>query len=443
MAESAAPEVERSKGDLLPFVVIAALLLGGFALLSLGGRGAQDRLLDRSPMGVAALAPWLSDQGAEARVSHPRLSPAATELSLRVLPLYDTNLNQTGAEFAGAEEQMGSGDQRDLRWYAFDQKVQDLPTLVVLPKWRGAFALTGIAHQQSLIPTVDLGVILRQIGLEGTSVTRATAEFWTEAPENGSSVSLFHAQLFNPKTLPEGCGTVVPFDLLALVVSCPLEGADHLVYFVSDPDVLNNHGLGVGENARFAVDLVSGLRDGDGDIYVDLSPDLLVEVDRFDERQDYERNYDQLARLFSYPFSLLWAALLIVLSVLFWRGAVRFGPIQRLIAPSREQSKRAAIAAKARLLRLSGNDGRLVSDFVRAQLQELATRRFGRDLGQGAEERFLALLARSDPALAKDFGAAARILIDDAVAMPPAQLQRALAQYHTLFSKVVDHHGPV
>ena len=101
----------------------------------------------------------------------------------------------------------------------------------------------------------------------------------------------------------------------ALVVSCPVAEFEHRVYIASDPDIMNNHGLALGDNASFATALLKAFSaDDDQPVYIDRSPDLLTSLDRDDERQDYERDMTEFKRFFEYPFTLFWAALLIILA---------------------------------------------------------------------------------------------------------------------------------
>ncbi|WP_426037475.1 hypothetical protein [Cypionkella sp. TWP1-2-1b2] len=66
-----------------------------------------------------------------------------------------------------------------------------------------------------------------------------------------------------------------------------------------------------------------------------------------------------------------------------WRGAMRFGPVQQVAEDRLEVSKLAAIDAKARLIRLSRNDGRRVAEFTLTRLQSLAQQTFGAGAATG------------------------------------------------------------
>ena len=85
-----------------------------------------------------------------------------------------------------------------------------------------------------------------------------------------------------------------------LLVRCRKDGQD--IFALSDPDVLNNHGLRLGDNAAFARTLVNDLADG-APVLLDTY-DFLV-IDR--EREPYKkREWSDLLRFFEWPLTLLW-----------------------------------------------------------------------------------------------------------------------------------------
>jgi hypothetical protein len=433
-----------SASSVMPAVVVGGLLLAGFLMLTLLGAGARDRQLNQSQIGLGALTPWLNDQGITARNSHARLSPRLDALSLRVIPIFDLNLAVTRSSPETREDRIKDFNQRDLELQQFRDKLVELESVVLFPKWRGALIETGIAHEQSLAPLDRFSTLIYQLELDGLKLLRDGPEFSTETLWDDYDVSLFHAQRFDVATLPTQCRLSVGFGRDAMVITCDLEGPDHPVHFVADPDLMNNHGMIAAQNAAFTATYIKEIvGSSPHPVYIDNSPDLLTATPDSAERQDYDRGTEELSRFFMYPFSLFWAVLLIVLAVLFWRGSRRFGPVQNLGPAPRELSKRAAIAAKARLLRLSGNDGHMVSDFVCLQLQDLGARSFGGALGQGSEARFMALLARRDPELAQEFSTVTDVLINDGADMTPQTLDRHLATYQTLLKKVVQHYEPV
>ena len=71
----------------LPLILVGLLVLAGLGGLLLLSSGAQDRRLDASVIGLAALEPWLDRQGLAAEQANPRIRPDITQIGLRLLPL--------------------------------------------------------------------------------------------------------------------------------------------------------------------------------------------------------------------------------------------------------------------------------------------------------------------------------------------------------------------
>ncbi|MGL6208473.1 MAG: hypothetical protein ACRC14_01430, partial [Paracoccaceae bacterium] len=132
-------------------------------------------------------------------------------------------------------------------------------------------------------------------------------------------------------------------------------------------------------------------------IYLDTSTEVLLAPEADEEAQYYERDGESLMRYFDWPLSLLWVAGLAVFAVAVWRGSVRFGPVRVVPEDRLEISKLAAIDAKARLIRMSQNDGRMVAEFVHTRLHALADQTFGAGLGEAGIERLYAKFARANP----------------------------------------------
>ena len=415
---------------------------------------AEDRALDASLMGVGGLATWLPAQGIALRQSKPRLRPKAAALSLRILPLYDVDLYAFGSVPKTAAEQALQSSQRDLGHYVFFAKLTNLPTLVVLPKWRTGFATTGVAYPALRIPDQELARLLDQTGLQGLRLNHGPAEFLTAvlaaAPlAEPRKVALYHAQLFNRASLPGHCAEIIGLPAGALLIRCEDLDDIRAAHYLADPDTLNNHGLSLAENAAFAVDLIAGLRPA-GDarpVYLDTGTRLLLDLGET-EAESYTREPEDLARFFAYPLSVLWAVAAIILGVTLWRGALRFGPALTPGEDRMEASKTAAIDAKARLLRLSGNDGRMAREFVQARLAGLDAQIFGRGYGQtgtgdsGVSRLFTHLAARN-PALAADFRAVTTVLTEKDSRLDPADLHRHLETFRDLLERITDGPEPV
>ncbi len=433
--------------DNASLIVVLTVLLGGALVLVLLSTYARDRELDQSVIGLNGLSVWLKQNGVPVRQSHPRLSPHINDLSLRVLPVYDVNLLEEAASPETVRDLIGQQTQRDLSQASFRTKNAELPTVVLLPKWTTGFIETNIAHQQTLIPVSAYDRLFQQMGLTGLKLQRDGPSFSSASIGAGQThdVALFHAQTFDPESVPANCRISQQMGNDVIALACRFIDRNYDTHILSDPDLMNNHGLAVADNALFAEDFLTQLTLGDQKpIYVDTSHLLLTQFEpNQEERRDYERSGDDLARFFDYPLSLLWAAALATLAVVYWRGAIRFGPLEREQNATSNHSKTVAIATKARLLRLSESDGQMVSDFVRSQLMDLTAGTLGSDLGEAGITRYFAHISRRDAALASAFQTVSEDLIFNAHRMTQTDLFTGLETYKTLLEKVVNSNGSI
>ncbi|WP_323718588.1 hypothetical protein [Paracoccus aminovorans] len=430
----------------LPLLIVGLLVLGGLALLFLTGRNAEERRIDGSAVGFALLAPWLDSQGIAAEQANPRLSPQVETLALRILPLHDIDLTQPMRTGGSPRDQFYSGTLIDTDLGNLLSKYDEMSTLVILPKWvAGSFA-RKVLHRSALIPQSRYPTLLEQVlGRSGARLLRPGDGFRSEDSAWGR-IALFQPQVLDPDHLPEGCRSLLDFAGGALVLSCEHPDMPPL-YVLADPDLMNNHGLPLARNGKAAAGLLRKILNGDTrPVYLDPYDASYInvwdEAAEDEQRRDYQRDAEAFARFFDPPFDALWAMMLIVLGVAFWRGAVRFGPLGAVDAAPAEQSKSAAIATKARLLRLSGHDGRMVADYVRADLAQRARQTFGPGAAQAGQARLFAHLARRDPAAAEALRQAAEALATRAPHMPPAELARTLHTYRSLLETLTHGHDP-
>jgi hypothetical protein len=145
------------------------------------------------------------------------------------------------------------------------------PTLLVAPKWMTTPDPLNPAwvNQAGLIDTKPIETMLGTVAPKLTLARRADTAAAQLVRDSGASTTLTgpiqQLQTFQntPNLTPiitDGRGGVV----LAAT-------ADKRVYFLSDPDLLANHGLADLATARFADTLLHSLRDGDGPIAFDVS----------------------------------------------------------------------------------------------------------------------------------------------------------------------------
>jgi hypothetical protein len=418
---------------------IGAVLLGIVALLWLFG-GARE--LQRSAAGFAGLVVWLDENGIDARTFDGQGYLVRGEVGLRVLPLYDTDLAADRVPPATSEEVVAQTSEVDLDGSVVAAKVELLPTLLVLPKWRTGMRMLGAAHPDLLIPEDELARLIGQIrGLRG-QVRRAADYVEFSVPGNAARVGLYH-----PQTLADsGCepliGTAEDMLLGRCLVPAGKAGAAHggsaSFWLLADPDLMDTHGLARAGNAALALDLVREMAAG-RPVVLDLSTEVLtVERTQPDEAPD---GWKQAARLFAWPFAMVWIGFAAVSALVLWRALMRYGPVARLYEDAPRASREVSIEAKARLLRLARHDRALLTAYIRQRLAEVAAELTGPHLPAGADPLSVLtrLAGRRSSALAEELAEAARL--PEYRRDWPDVLLRRLQRFETALAKVRDEFG--
>lgn len=351
------------------------LIVGACALLAAlvffaGGNASSG--LARSPIGTEGLYRWIEAQGQPIIKSHRRLSMNQDDVGLRVLPLYDMDLTRDLDPPGNALEARAMTTIIDLEYWVAYEKIANVPTLVVLPKWRAGVVDLGVLHEQLLIPQSDYRRLLNQIEGGEMRLTRPDIKLMQT-----DDFTLYRPQLFDRRTVTGDCKPVVFVDEGVLIAKCDTYNLFG-VYILSDPDLINNHGLSLGDNANFARTL-NDLAPRNGPILLDTSDTLLLSRDDGAPREQRPRTMDDVSRFWTYPFTLIWIAALSLLIIAFWRGLIRFGPPTKTDDGRIGASNTAAIEAKAYLLRLTGQDHALVADYAQNKLHDLAREVLGKD----------------------------------------------------------------
>lgn len=405
-------------------IVFLTILLGLVALLIFAPW--RGEVYDRSVLGSKGLEFWLADKGIPVVRSDEHIARARSELSLRILPLRAPPQNEDAKK--SSKERMES--------WVLDEKLYELSSLVIFPKWQETIIQEGIARDSELLPvnvaqetSAAMGFDILQLKRPYQGLEEANLSL------NGGkahAVKLYRPQLFDRSRLPQDCKELAGFAAGALLLKC-----EHYnpTYLLSDPDVLNNHGLTQGDNAGFAVTLIESLRGANAvkPVYLDTDSRLLEETEQEEEGRSYERSAEDFARFFDYPLSIIWGAILFVTIISFWRGAYRFGPPVREGDERIEISKTVAVAAMARLLRLSGNDGRMAAQFTQHLLADKAALVFGPTAANAAGiERLYQRLARRDEALAAQLRSTAQALIERGSEMSRSELHSYLETFRKL-----------
>jgi len=213
--------------------------------------------------------------------------------------------------------------------------------LVVLPKWYGSAARGAEwideAHR---LPTAEIDDVLATFEI-GANV--ATSPTMTESSLGVYAVrelgdAEFALVLPRPQLVAWSDAEDAKYD--DLLVRTDVSEAQ-TIWVISDPDVLNNHGLRHAENARFAITLIDQLREG--------GPVVIDEV-----IHGYAQQPSLLRTLFRFPLVLATLQVLICALLAIWAAMVRFGP-RKAAPPPIAPGKDFLIQNTAALLHYGGH----------------------------------------------------------------------------------------
>ncbi|MCX2725046.1 hypothetical protein [Roseibium salinum] len=375
MSETAATSAPR---PLRPETVVIALvcaivLAAGWYVMS-----QRQQALRSSPAGLDGLQVWLTSKGVSAQNFAGGWLMDQTSIGLLVLPVYDTALDEERERPTTKEELLLQQDEYDLNFPTVADKALRVPTLVVLPKWRSGMRLTGLAHPILNVEQERLQATLRKVTGDRTAAPVLAETAFTDLSYRSSDgqdlrATIYAAQMF----ASDACTPIIGREDAMLLADCSLgvsdKGSGGRVLVLSDPDLLNNHGLRLGDNATIALDFIRS-RAEDRNVVIDYSRSTWLRNPETDPVR--ERTWADLARFFGPPFLTLWLGAALTLALFLWRAALRYGPaLPDLAAPG--ASKLLAVRARARLMRLSGQDGALVHDYAAARIAATAAALFG------------------------------------------------------------------
>jgi hypothetical protein len=357
-----------------------------------------------SAVGMSGLELWLTKAGGSVQGFSGGWEVDPSSVGLLVLPMQDTAPDIASDPARSKKEVLFQQDETDLRWLPIYDKADQATTLIVLPKWRSGVRLTGVAHPALWVDAARIdAILLRLTGVSSITLNRTPQAFTTLPYQDTKGAKLaaeiYAAQLFDGTE----CDPIIGSGPQTLLAACPLRSSDVSVLILSDPDLLNNHGLRLGQNAAIARDfLISQAKEGR--ILIDYSPDNWFT--KTDAPVTRDRSWADLLRFFEPPFQALWVGAGITLVLVLWRSLRRAAPVA--VGAGKDTGKMQAIRARARLMRLSGQDGALIGDYASARIAATAARLVGpveaRQISE--EQAFLRFLARRRPDLSADLEAA-------------------------------------
>ncbi|WP_291843424.1 hypothetical protein [Maricaulis sp.] len=415
------------RNDLVNGLALAVVVVLSVALTWMVAVREQVPTLERSALGFDGLVGWLAADGVEARRFLGQGGLSGDGVGLRILPLYDPDLETFGGHGFAPDAAYLADTQRNMFRHVVTMKAETLPTLVILPKWRDGVRLMGATHPEFLIhrdpePITDqpdelvatavdtdeaepvrrdlpaIGDEAADEKLRPTYVSPTVLAVDTPAWED-IEISGFldgTARLRAPQwmVLPDGCTALAGVPERALLGFCEFENLSYWV--LSDPDILNNHGLSEAVNADLARQLVGKLADG-GDVLVDYSTAVFLTA----VPDEHQRSWADLARMLEPPFTWLWLAGAGLLALILWRAGLRGRPLITVFEQGHGAARQIALQAQARLMRNVHADGALIRTLVANRRQALAEAWLGRERRAGhAFQRTVALLRLKDRELA-------------------------------------------
>ena len=374
--------------------VAAVVALVGLTLLLRGGTGA----LFQSATGFEGLRHLLVEEGHPARSFEGGYPIDGTDIGLRIVPFYDLDLQNGRRDPVTRAEALDLEDERDFAWINAGRKAETIRTLFVLPKWRRGMRLSAMAHPEFENSVSRAESLLRLLVGEDAWIDARRAGFTSFASGFGRA-EIYQARTFRAET----CVPIVGTKDAIVLGECTgrlgrFEPVGGSFYVLVDPDLLNSHGLRLGENAEVAPALLSEMAEGKT-ILIDYSNGFWTRTGE-DEPEAPPRTWSDFLALFGPGFRVLWAGLIIASVLALWRGGVRFGPPRRPFADGPGAARSVSTEAQARLLRLSGDNPALLRAYADARIHALSEHVFGLR-ATPSEAALWALLERRAPEAAR------------------------------------------
>ena len=331
-----------------PIVALAMVGVGALSLLfyllfsayapDYSGEGdTRSNAVSRSAVGFAGLAEFLRLQGIPVLLSRGLDEDEFAKASLIILT---PGLNNRTDEI-------------------FD--VTDLePKLIILPKWLAAPdpLRAGWVRNVGLLPKETIAERLLEEDDEKTnSVSQAVGTVRLRLRNGFDGSNVTPAPIASPQTIAGNDLTGYLTDEQNRNLLVRLEGSE--VYILSEPDLMNTHGLKELDTARLAASLIQAMRVGDGPVIFDLT------------LAGYRRSPDLLRLAFEPP--LLGATICALLAALLMgvHAAVRFGsPVER--ERSLALGKKGLADNSAALIAMVGREHRIVPRYALAIRRRVA-----------------------------------------------------------------------
>lgn len=364
--------MNRSLGVLVA-VSALSLILGLYLSLSGSGEtlfnnGANS--FSRSLLGHSGLVDLLRDLDVPVHVGR---TPPGAELPADMMTLV------AEPRFDGGERREGAAEEA---WREYDSFAWNL--LLVLPAWEAVadpFRPAWVAGRDRVPPRAHER-LLEVIGLPAEIVhaDSMAATGW-HLPDGLPAPELPAPQLLELDAAAAAEGEIEPLwwcDAGVLLARWRRYERETF-YILADPDLLNNGGLGRGENARLVLSLVDDLTPGDGAVVVD------------ETLHGFSRASSPTSALLRPPLVWVVLHLLLLAAGLLWLANGRLGtPPSPLRA--RRDGKAFLIANTASLLLVGRHHEHLLRRYLNQTVREIARAR--QVAATGSRERVVARLDR-------------------------------------------------
>jgi hypothetical protein len=257
---------ERAQPLFSPLMAVALVVVGIFSFLAylvlsayapeISGEDGRATALSRSAIGYAGLPVFLRAQEIPALVSRGLTEEAAASASLFLLT---PELSNDAEEFP-----------------------ENAPRLIILPKWQPAAhpQIRGWVRKAGMFDTGDIAELMEPLA-PGMEVRRRIGVPLARARHDPRGVTSEIGPIESLQTIRgEGWQSLLS-DGAGGTILAVMEG-ELETYVLSDPDIMNTHGLRHIANARLTVDMLQLMRASEGPVVLDAtlngfrrSPNLL------------------------------------------------------------------------------------------------------------------------------------------------------------------------
>lgn len=228
--------------------------------------------------------------------------------------------------------------------------------LLVLPKWVGSpnKDIPGWISEVREVSTDDAQWALRLVAPGGEVVRQRTPVVWTTNTIGRTPNIAQPIQLIRSARIVPIIGAAV-----GMLVG-EITNRNQKIWILSDPDVIANHGLVLGNNVELSVALINRLRRDDGVVVFDETVHGLR-----------EKPANPFLLMFQFPFIVATAQAAIAIALLLWATLARFGAPQTAPA-SLNIGRQGLLQNVAKLIEFTGHQQVIVRRYVQETIRDVA-----------------------------------------------------------------------